>query len=73
MRIYTEREVEVASLVSDGLTNAQTADVLCVTVDTVRFHLKEIYSKIGTSSRAAMAARFARGEITSAPRTPRAP
>ncbi len=69
MPTYTRREIEVAGLVSDGLTNEQVADNLGLSVNTIRYHLKETYAKLGTSSRAYLAAQFARGKIASAPPT----
>jgi ATP/maltotriose-dependent transcriptional regulator MalT len=54
----TEREAEVLSLVTEGLTNTQVAERLFISRRTVEFHLSSIYSKLGVSSRAA-ATRFA--------------
>jgi predicted ATPase/DNA-binding CsgD family transcriptional regulator/tRNA A-37 threonylcarbamoyl transferase component Bud32 len=52
------REVEVLRLVAQGLTDAQVADQLVISLRTVNFHLISIYSKLGVSSRAA-ATRYA--------------
>jgi DNA-binding CsgD family transcriptional regulator len=49
----TEREVEVLRLVARGLTSAQVAGALVISPVTVSTHLRNIYSKIGVSSRAA--------------------
>jgi non-specific serine/threonine protein kinase len=54
----TLREVEVLRLVARGLTSAQIADQLVISAVTVNTHLRNIYGKIGVSSRAG-AARFA--------------
>jgi len=54
----TSREVEVLGLVAVGMTNAQTAKELFVSIRTVETHLTSIYHKLGVSSRAA-ATRFA--------------
>jgi ATP/maltotriose-dependent transcriptional regulator MalT len=54
----TEREAEVLRLVAAGLTNAEVADRLFLSPRTVEAHLRRIYDKLGTSSRAA-ATRFA--------------
>jgi predicted ATPase/DNA-binding CsgD family transcriptional regulator len=54
----TPREVEVLRLVTHGLTNAQVAARLSVSVLTVNAHLRSIYGKIGVTSRAG-ATRFA--------------
>jgi DNA-binding NarL/FixJ family response regulator len=42
----TEREVEVLKLVAKGSSNKQVADDLCISVDTVKNHLKNIYKKL---------------------------
>jgi DNA-binding NarL/FixJ family response regulator len=53
----SKREVEVLRVVAEGLTDAQVAERLCVSVRTVENHLRSIYSKLGVSTRAA-ATRF---------------
>ena len=54
----TAREVEVLRLVAAGLTDAQVAEHLVISLRTVNTHLTSIYNKLGVSSRAA-ATRFA--------------
>src|SRR5262249_4798284 len=54
----TAREVAVLRLVTQGLTSAQVADQLVISVVTVNTPLRNIYSKIGVNSRTA-AARWA--------------
>jgi DNA-binding NarL/FixJ family response regulator len=54
----TAREVEVLTLVAAGLTDAEVAKRLIVSVRTVNAHMRSIYRKLGVSSRAA-AGRFA--------------
>ena len=51
------REVEVLRLVAKGLTNAQVARELYISVRTVNRHLNSIYGKLGESTREA-ATRF---------------
>lgn len=48
----TRREVEVLQLVSRGWTNRTVARTLWVTDETVKFHLSNIYRKLGVSNRA---------------------
>ncbi|MCA1681504.1 MAG: tetratricopeptide repeat protein, partial [Actinobacteria bacterium] len=47
----TERERQVASLVSEGLTNAQIAERLFISLTTVRTHLSHIFAKLDISRR----------------------
>jgi DNA-binding NarL/FixJ family response regulator len=54
----TAREVDVLRLVAVGLSDAQVAAQLVVSVRTVNAHLRSIYRKTGVHSRAA-AGRFA--------------
>jgi predicted ATPase/DNA-binding CsgD family transcriptional regulator len=54
----TAREVEVLRLVSQGLTDAQVAEQLVISLRTVTTHLTSIYNKLGVNSRVA-ATRFA--------------
>lgn len=48
----TNCEIEVAMVVSKGLSNRDAATELSVTVKTVKFHLYNIFRKLGLSSRA---------------------
>jgi DNA-binding NarL/FixJ family response regulator len=58
MQELTAREREILSLVADGLTNAGIGRELWVTEQTVKFHLSNIYRKLGVSNRTE-ASRFA--------------
>jgi DNA-binding NarL/FixJ family response regulator len=49
--LLTRREREILRLVSDGRTNAELATMLWVTEQTVKFHLSNIYRKLGVSNR----------------------
>ena len=48
----SNREAEVAELVSKGLSNKEVANRLFVTEKTVKFHLTNIYKKMNVKSRA---------------------
>lgn len=47
----TQRESDVLRLLSDGLTNAQIAERLVVQESTVKFHLQNIFGKLGVANR----------------------
>src|SRR6202051_4416917 len=48
----SNRETEVAELVTKGLSNKEVASQLFVTEKTVKFHLTNIYKKMSVKSRA---------------------
>lgn len=47
----TEKEVEVLTLLSKGLTNAEMAQDLFVSVNTVKTHLKHVFAKLDVANR----------------------
>ena len=48
----SERELEVLQLVADGLTTSKIAERLFISAKTADRHIQNIYTKIGTSTRA---------------------
>lgn len=53
----TPRQLEILQLVAEGLTSAQIAQRLFVTVSTVKWHVRQILTKTGSSNRAEAVAR----------------
>lgn len=49
--VLGRRELEVASLVSEGLTNAEIADRLCLQTDSVKKTVSRILAKLGVRER----------------------
>ncbi len=49
--LLTAREADVLQLLQDGRTNAQIANELSIGIETVRTHARNIYRKLGISSR----------------------
>jgi DNA-binding NarL/FixJ family response regulator len=47
----SEREAEVLALLAQGMTNTQIAQRLTVSDNTVKFHLQNIYQKLGVGNR----------------------
>lgn len=55
----TPTERRVAQLAADGLSNKEIARALVVTVNTVEFHLRNTYAKLGVRSRVQLAGQIA--------------
>ena len=49
--VLSRREIEVARLASKGYTNAQIAECLYISTETVKSHMNSIFEKLGLSSR----------------------
>jgi len=49
---FSDREIEVLELASQGMTNPQIAKRLELSVHAIKFHLASIYRKLGASTRA---------------------
>lgn len=60
----TARELEILAQVSEGLTNAQIARRLRVSDNTVKFHLQNLYLKLGVRNRTEAAAWYLRERRT---------
>jgi len=48
---FSQRELEVLQLLKSDLTGPEIADSLVVSLNTVRFHTKNIYQKLGVNNR----------------------
>jgi DNA-binding NarL/FixJ family response regulator len=51
LEVLTKRELEILRLVGEGYSNIQLAGMLWVTEQTVKFHLSNIYRKLGVANR----------------------
>tara|TARA_R110001592_G_scaffold363248_4_gene682230 strand:+ start:87684 stop:90419 length:2736 start_codon:yes stop_codon:yes gene_type:complete len=47
----TKREIDILRLVVSGSTNAEIGDSLFVSYNTVKFHMKNLYAKVGANNR----------------------
>jgi DNA-binding NarL/FixJ family response regulator len=51
----TKRELEIAELIADGLSDAEISETLHLASSTVRNNLTTIYQKVGVESRTLLA------------------
>ena len=63
----TPQELQVARFVAEGLTNREVAAQLFLSPRTIDFHLRNVYRKLGISSRTALARLDFDSESLSAP------
>ncbi len=72
VRKITQRESEIFKLVCLGFTNLQIAEHLFISRETVRWHLRGLYSKIGVDSRteAILFAKYGNEKAEAAPSDP---
>jgi len=54
----TDREREILAALAEGLTNRQLSGVLNISLNTVKFHLKNLYGKLGVDNRAQAVAKY---------------
>ena len=60
---FTERELDVLRRLAEGLTDKEIADALHLSVTTVRYHVNNLISKTGSSSRTELAVNAVRSGI----------
>ena len=60
---FTERELEVLRLLTEGLTDREIAERLVVSVTTVRYHVNNLMAKTGYSSRTELAVNAVRSGV----------
>lgn len=54
----TERERQILESLSKGMTNQQLAEDFDISLNTVKFHLKNLYGKMGVDNRAQAVAKY---------------
>ena len=60
----SDRESEVLALIATGATNAQIADDLYLSVETVKTYVKRLYAKLGVHNRAQAAVAASTHQLT---------
>ena len=60
---FTDRELEVLRLLAEGMMDKEIADALHLSVTTVRYHVNNLISKTGSSSRTELAVNAVRSGI----------
>ncbi|SDG45493.1 LuxR C-terminal-related transcriptional regulator [Roseospirillum parvum] len=58
----TGRERQLLAALADGLTNAQMAERLGISLNTVKFHLKNLFEKLGITNRAQAVAAYLKAQ-----------
>lgn len=53
-QLLTSREFEIASLIKDGLSNAEISEYFQISINTVKSHIKKIYEKLQVKNRLAL-------------------
>ncbi len=61
--ILTPKEKEIVIGLVDGLSYKMLADRMNISIDTIRFHIKNIYKKLHVNSKAEVITKSLRGEI----------
>jgi DNA-binding CsgD family transcriptional regulator len=56
----TPRELEVLRMIAEGMTNAEAAKRLDVSVHAIKFHLAAIYGRLNVSNRTEAAVKYLR-------------
>lgn len=56
----TPQELQIATLVAQGLTNREIGAQIFLSPKTVEYHLRHVYTKLGIASRADLATALSR-------------
>jgi DNA-binding NarL/FixJ family response regulator len=54
----TDREESVLALIAQGKSNAQVSVTLGLSENTIKFHVRNLFSKLGVTNRTEAAAKF---------------
>lgn len=57
-KLLTSREIEIMQCMEQGMNNAEIAETLFISLNTVKRHIQNIYSKLDVSNKTMALARF---------------
>jgi DNA-binding CsgD family transcriptional regulator len=61
--LLTAKEQQIVVAMTEGLSYKLIADRLSISIDGVRFHIKNIYRKLQVNSKAEVIGKFHKGEL----------
>lgn len=61
---FTDRELEILRLLSEGMTDKEIAETVSLSITTVRYHVKNLIGKTGMNSRTELAVNAVQSGIT---------
>jgi DNA-binding NarL/FixJ family response regulator len=64
LQSLTRRELEVLEMIASGMTNAEAASRLHLSVHAIKFHLAAIYRRLGVTNRTEAAVTYLRAMST---------
>lgn len=74
-KVFTPREKQILQAISHGKTNQEISDLLWISIETVKSHIRNLFAKTGVSSRAELIGKVFSGNSSRKQpkkRTPRA-
>lgn len=66
LQLLTQRQLDVAGLAADGLTNHEIASALAISTNTVKKHLKDVFERLSLTNRTELARMIAQSPFARA-------
>ena len=61
--VLTQKEKQIIQALTEGLSYKLIADRISISIDTVRFHIKNIYRKLQVNSKTEVINKYHKGEL----------